>query len=61
MLLGDFSGKVDKEDIFKPTIGNENLHKINNHNGVRAVNFATSKTLIVRSTMLPHRDVHKSK
>jgi hypothetical protein len=27
-LLGVFNAKVGKEDIFKSTIGNENLHKI---------------------------------
>jgi hypothetical protein len=25
ILLGDFNAKVGEEDIFKPTIGNENL------------------------------------
>jgi hypothetical protein len=30
MLLGDFSVKEGKEDILKPIIMNENLHKINN-------------------------------
>jgi hypothetical protein len=44
-LLGDFNAKVGKEDIFKPTTGNENLHKISNDNGVRLVNFATYKNL----------------
>jgi hypothetical protein len=28
ILLGVFNAKVGKEDIFKSTIGNENLHKI---------------------------------
>jgi hypothetical protein len=28
ILLGDFSAKVVREDIFKPTIGNESLHEI---------------------------------
>jgi hypothetical protein len=46
-LLGDFSAKVGREDIFRPTIGNECLHDISNCNGVRVVNFATSKNLIV--------------
>jgi hypothetical protein len=59
ILLGDFSAQVSKEDIFKPTIGNESLNEINNDNGVRAVNFATSKNLTVKSTMFPHRNVHK--
>jgi hypothetical protein len=40
ILLGDFKTKVGKEDIFKPTIGNESLHQISNDNGVRVVNFA---------------------
>jgi exonuclease III len=44
ILLGDFNAKVSKEDIFKPTIGNESLHEISNDNGIRLVNFATSKT-----------------
>jgi hypothetical protein len=42
ILLGDFKLKVDKEDIFKPTIGNESLHEISNDNGMRVENFATS-------------------
>jgi hypothetical protein len=45
ILLGDFNAKVGREDIFKTTIGNESLHEISNNNGVRVVNFATSKNL----------------
>jgi hypothetical protein len=30
ILLGDFNAKVGREDIFKPTIGNESLHEISN-------------------------------
>jgi hypothetical protein len=59
ILLGDLNVKVGKEDIFKPTIGNESLHEISNDNGVRVVNFDTSKNLIVKSTMFPHRSIHK--
>ncbi|PNF21381.1 hypothetical protein B7P43_G15471 [Cryptotermes secundus] len=59
ILLGDFNAKVGREDIFRPTIGNENLHEINNDNGVRVVNFPTSKNLTVKSTMFPYRNIHK--
>jgi hypothetical protein len=52
ILLGDFIEKVGREDIFKPTIGNENLHEIGNDNVVRVVNFATPKSLTVKSTYL---------
>jgi hypothetical protein len=37
--LGDFSAKVGKENILKPTTGNENLHVISNDNGVRSRRF----------------------
>ena len=42
-----------REKIFKPTIVNESLHHYSNDNGVRKFNFATSKNLVVKSTMFP--------
>jgi len=59
MLLGDLNAKVGRENIFKPTIGQESLHQNNNDNGVRLVNFATSKNLVVKNTMFLHRNIHK--
>jgi len=59
ILLGDFNAKVERENIFKPTIGIESLHQLSNDNGMRILNFATSKNLVVKSTMFPHRNVHK--
>jgi len=59
ILLGDFNAKVGREIIFKPTIGQESLHQDSNDNGDRLVNFATSKNLVVKSTMFPHRNIHK--
>ena len=32
MLLGDFNAKVGRENIFKPTIGQESLHQDSNDN-----------------------------
>jgi hypothetical protein len=59
ILLGDFEAKVERENSFKRTIGNEGLHHDSNDNGVIKVNFATSKTLVVTSTMFPLRNIHK--
>ena len=59
ILLGDFNAKVGREIIFKPTIGQERLHQDSNDNGVRLVSFATSKNLVVKSTMFPHRNIQK--
>jgi hypothetical protein len=55
ILLRDFNAKLGREDILKPTIGNVSLWQDNNDNGVRIVNFATSKNLVVKSTMLSLR------
>jgi hypothetical protein len=59
ILFGDLNAKVGRENIFKPTTGNESLLEISNDNGIRVVNCATSKNLIVKSTMFPHRNIHK--
>jgi len=59
ILLGDFNAKVGRDIIFKPTTGQESLHRDSNDNGVRLVNFATSKNLVVKSTMFLHRNIHK--
>jgi hypothetical protein len=58
ILLGDFNENWETDDIFRPTIGNESLHEDSNDNGVRGVNFATSKNLVVKSKF-PHRNIHK--
>jgi hypothetical protein len=53
ILLINFNAKVSTEDILKPTIGNESLHKISNDNGVRVVNFATSNFFLDFNTVYP--------
>jgi hypothetical protein len=58
-LLGDFNAKVCREDIIKPTNGNESSHEISNDNGVREVNFSTSENLVVKRNMFPHHSIHK--
>jgi exonuclease III len=59
ILLGNFNAKVGKEDILKPTSRNDSSHEISNDNVVRVVNFATSKNLVVKGTMFPHRSIYK--
>jgi endonuclease/exonuclease/phosphatase family metal-dependent hydrolase len=59
ILLGDFNAKVGWENIFKLTIRNGSLHEVSNDNGVRVVNFATSKNLVVKIAMCPHPKIHK--
>ena len=46
ILLGDINAKLGREDLFKPIIGNENLHQDISGDGVRIVKFATSRNLV---------------
>ena len=48
-----------RENIFIQTVGNESLHQDSNDNGVRIVNFTTSRNLVVKNTMFPHRNIRK--
>jgi hypothetical protein len=50
---------VGREDICKPTTGNENLHETNNYNGIRIVQFDTISSLIVKSITFPQRNFHE--
>ena len=59
IILGDFNAKVRRENVSKPTTGNESLHWDSNNSGVRIVNFATSNNLVVKTMMLPHQNIHK--
>ena len=59
IVLEDFNAKMGKENILKPTIGNESPHQDSNDNWIRIVNFATSKILVVESTIFLRRNIHK--
>ena len=59
IVLEDFNAKVGKENILKPTIGNESPHQDSNDNWIRIVNFATSKILVVNIMMSPHQNLPK--
>ena len=50
---------MGRENVFKPTIVIEHLHQDSNNNGVRIVNFATSKNLVVKNMMFPHWNIRK--
>jgi len=59
ILLGYFNAKMERKNICKPKIGKNSLHQGSSDNGVRIVNFATSKKLFVTSMIIPHRNIHK--
>jgi len=58
ILLGEFNATVGRENIFKPTVGNDSLHQDSNDNGIRLVNLATSKNLLVKNMTFLHQNIH---
>jgi hypothetical protein len=47
ILTEDFNAEVARENIFKPTVENESLQQDSNDNGIRIVNFATTKIYLL--------------
>lgn len=58
-LLGDYTTKVRREDVFKCTVWSESFHETSNDYGAWTVNFTLSTNLIIKSTMCWHHRTHK--
>lgn len=59
IILGDFNSKIGRNECFKPIIGEHNLHQLLNDNGCRLIDLAMGRNLRVKSTMFPHKKIHK--
>ncbi|PNF24941.1 hypothetical protein B7P43_G09156 [Cryptotermes secundus] len=60
VILGDLNAKIGKEKEHRGVIGSESLHDTTNHNGIKLIDFAESRTLIISSTYFPHKkNIHK--
>jgi len=53
IIIRDLNAQIGRESHYKPTIGQNSLHLLSNDNGMRIINFATSKDLTVSSTHSP--------
>lgn len=51
--------KIGKEDYLKPIIGNHSLHQVSNENSCRVIKLTTDKNFKIKSTMFPHKNIHK--
>ncbi|KAJ9589104.1 hypothetical protein L9F63_017608 [Diploptera punctata] len=59
IILGDLNTQIGKEGMYKPTIGTNSLHTVSNDNGIRLINFASSRSMVIASTVFLHKDIHK--
>jgi len=59
IIIGDRNAKIGQEQMYRPIIGKYSLHTLSNDNGIRIINFARSKNMVVASTLFKHKDIHK--
>jgi hypothetical protein len=45
--------------MYRPVIGKYSLHTLSNGNGIRLINFACSKNMVIASTLFNNKDIHK--
>ena len=50
IVLGDFNAKIGQEGIFGATVGQFRLHSTTSSNGVRLIDFAEARNLVVCSS-----------
>lgn len=60
IILGDFNAKFGREPVFRQYIGTHSLHENTNDNGLRVIQMAASKNLVVASTRSPRKDIYKA-
>ncbi|GIX69453.1 hypothetical protein CEXT_113421 [Caerostris extrusa] len=58
-VMGDFNAKVGKEEEFRAVIGKNSFHSISIENGNRVLSFAASHNMVIGSTLLQHKYIHK--
>jgi len=59
IIIGDLNVKVGQEEMYRPITRMYSLHSLSNDNGIRLLNFACSKNMVVTSTLFNHKDIHK--
>ncbi|XP_050079549.1 uncharacterized protein LOC126567367 [Anopheles maculipalpis] len=54
IVIGDLNAQVGQEEAYKPTIGSFSAHQLINDNGIRLINFASSKHMSFSSSFFQH-------
>ena len=54
IVIGDLNAQVGREEVYRPVIGRFSVHEKTNENGLRLIDFATSKNMAIRSTQFQH-------
>jgi hypothetical protein len=56
--MGDENAKIGRETVHQPTINKHSLHESTNENGLRLVDFAAGRQMVIKSTYFMHKQIH---
>ena len=59
IVIGDANAQIGKEESFHPVIGKHSLHESSNRNGLKLIDFAASRGMVIGSTLFPLKKIHK--
>jgi len=59
IIMGDLNAQIVQEEIYKHTIGKHSLHKRSNNNGLKLINFASSRGMSISSAQFPRKNIYK--
>ena len=59
IIIGDYNARVGQEVEYRPVIGRFSAHQLTNANGLKLIDFATSKNMAIRSTFFQHSLYHR--
>ncbi|XP_054091892.1 craniofacial development protein 2-like [Zeugodacus cucurbitae] len=60
VVLGDFNARVGKEGVFGTAVGKFSLHDETSPNGLRLIDFAGARNMVVCSTGFQHKKIHQA-
>lgn len=60
IILGDMNAKIGRDQQFHQITGKHSLHYTSNDNGQKLIQFAMAHGMIIKSTMLCRKDIHKA-
>ncbi|XP_050337803.1 craniofacial development protein 2-like [Bactrocera neohumeralis] len=60
IVLGDFNERVGKEGVFGTTVGKFGLHDETSPNGLRLIDFAGARNMVICSTRFQHKKIHQA-
>ena len=59
IIIGDLNAKVGQKEMYRPITRKYSLHTLSDDNGIRPINFACSRNMVVASTLFNHKYIHK--